>query len=107
ADRTFTVQNTAGGTVSGAASASAPFSIVSGSPFTLVGTGASQTVTVRFTPTLPLTTATNVNFTASGGTISPIVTGTTPGLTPPTVAITTPTSGSTRSEERRVGKERT
>ncbi len=97
ADRTFTVQNTAGGTISGAASASAPFSIVSGSPFTLVGTGASQTVTVRFTPTLPLTTATNVNFTASGGTISRIVTGTTPGLTPPTVAITTPTSGSTYS----------
>src|SRR5207244_9180387 len=52
---------------------------------------------VRFTTISPPTYATTVNFSASGGTISPIVTGTTPGLTPPTVAITTPTSGSTYS----------
>jgi hypothetical protein len=97
ADRTFTVQNTAGGTVSGAVAASAPFRIVSGSPFSLVGAGATQTVTVRFTPTLPLTAATSVSFTANGGTISRIVTGSTPGVTPPTVAITTPTSGATYS----------
>src|SRR5262249_46459154 len=55
ADQVFTVSNTGGGTVSGSASASAPFSVVSGSPFTLAGVGATQTVTVRFTPT---TTAT-------------------------------------------------
>jgi hypothetical protein len=93
ADRTFTVQNTAGGTVSGAASVSAPFSIVSGSSFTLVGAGATRTVTVRFTPLLPLTIAANVTFTANGGTTSRIVTGGTPGVVAPTVAITSPTTG--------------
>jgi len=50
ADQTFTVQNTSGGTVSGTASVSAPFSIVSGGTFSAVGTGGTQTVTARFTP---------------------------------------------------------
>src|SRR5437762_3309861 len=59
ANQTFTVQNTIGGTVSGAAAAAAPFSIVSGSPFSLVGLGTTQTVTVRFTPTTPATATTN------------------------------------------------
>ena len=75
ADQVFTVQNTRGGTVSGSASASAPFSIVSGSPFTLVGDGATQAVTVRFTPTASATVSTNVTFTADGDTISRLVTG--------------------------------
>ncbi|MBI3030799.1 MAG: choice-of-anchor D domain-containing protein, partial [Candidatus Rokubacteria bacterium] len=75
ADRTFTVQNTVGGTVSGTATASAPFSIVSGSPFNLVGLNATQTVTVRFTPTTGGVAAGNVNFTADGDTISRAVTG--------------------------------
>src|SRR5262245_9916110 len=47
ADQIFTVQNTSGGTVSGTASTSAPFSVVTGSTFSLVGVGASQAVTVR------------------------------------------------------------
>jgi len=51
-DQVFTVSNTGGGTVSGSATVAAPFSIVSGSPFTLVGAGATQAVTVRFTPKL-------------------------------------------------------
>src|SRR5262249_19435012 len=51
ATQTFTVQSTRGGTVTGTASVGAPFSIVSGSPFTLVGSGTTATVTVRFTPT--------------------------------------------------------
>ena len=75
ADQVFTVQNTRGGTVSGSASASAPFSIVSGSPFRLVGDGATQAVTVRFTPTASATVSTNVAFTADGDTISRLVTG--------------------------------
>src|SRR6267143_1395196 len=45
ADRTFTVQNTGGGTVSGTASVPAPFSVVSGGSFSLVGAGATQAVT--------------------------------------------------------------
>src|SRR5438132_7878703 len=50
ATQTFTVQSTRSGTITGTASVPAPFTIVSGSPFTLVGTGATATVTVRFTP---------------------------------------------------------
>src|SRR5215470_8752541 len=50
ATQSFTITSTRAGTVTGAASVSAPFSIVSGSPYTLVGSGATATVTVRFTP---------------------------------------------------------
>ncbi len=98
-DQTFTVQSTRSGTVSGTASTSAPFSIVSGSPFTLVGVGATQTVTVRFTPTTPATATTNVNFTADGDTFSRNASGTGIAIdtTPPTVAITSPTSNPTYS----------
>src|SRR5436853_586770 len=49
-DQVFTVQNTRAGTVTGTASVSAPFSIFSGSPFTL-SAGATKSVIVRFTPT--------------------------------------------------------
>jgi hypothetical protein len=101
ADQTFTVQNTGGGTVSGTASASsAPFSIVSGSPFSLVGVGATQAVTVRFSPTVVATASANVNVTgASGDSVSRNVTGTgnVTDTTPPTVAITSPTTASTYS----------
>ena len=113
ADQVFTVQNTRGGTVSGSASAFPPFSIVSGSPFTLFGDGATQVVTVRFTPTASATVSTNVNFTADGDTISRFVTGTGLGAAGPTttvagtglgvawptttVAITSPTSNPTYS----------
>jgi len=74
ADRTFTVQNTSGGTVAGTASTSAPFSVVSGSPFSLVGAGTTQEVTVRFNPTVAATASANVNFTANGGSVSQGVT---------------------------------
>jgi hypothetical protein len=76
ADRTFTVQNLRSGTVTGTASVSAPFSIVSGSPFTLAGAGATQTVTVRFTPTTGALASTNVTFSADGDALSRLVTGT-------------------------------
>src|SRR6185295_12835870 len=59
ATQTFTVQNTRGGTVTGTASVGAPFGIVSGSPFTLVGSGTTATVTVRFTPTSTAAASTN------------------------------------------------
>jgi hypothetical protein len=88
-DRTFTVSNTRGGTVSGTASTSAPFSIVSGSSFTLVGSGATKTVTVRFKPTTSATAGVNVNFNADGDSVSRLVTGTGTGTS-------TTTSTSTR-----------
>ncbi len=98
ADQTFTVSNlepaTGGGTVSGTASAPGPFSIVSGSPFTLA-VGASQAVTVRFSPTTSATATANLTFAADRDTISRIVTGGGTDTTPPTVAITSPTSSST------------
>ena len=97
AEQTFTVSNTGGGTVSGSASVAAPFSIVSGSPFTLRGVGATQAVKVRFTPTTTTTVSTTLAFTAGGGTITAIVTGSGAGTdtTPPSVTITSPTSSPT------------
>jgi len=99
AEQTFTVSNTAGGTVAGAADVGAPFSIVSGSPFTLSGTGATQAVKVRFTPTTSTTASATVSFTANSDTISGIVTATGTGTAAdtiaPSIAITSPTSAST------------
>jgi len=97
-DQVFTVQNTRGGTVTGTASVSAPFSIVSGSPFTLVGAGATQTVTVRFAPTTSVLASTNVSFAADGDTRSSLVTGTgvsTTSTSTLTVASTGAGSGTT------------
>lgn len=93
ADRTFTVQSTRAGTLSGGVSTVAPFSIVSGSPFTLSGAGATQTVTVRFTPTTVATATANLTFTAAGDNISRGVTGVGTNLsdtTPPSVTIASP-----------------
>ena len=73
-EQVFTVQNMRTGTVSGTAFVSAPFTIVSGSAFTLAGSGTTE-VTVRFTPTALVTSTTNVNFTADGDSISRSVTG--------------------------------
>ncbi|NJD69893.1 MAG: choice-of-anchor D domain-containing protein, partial [candidate division NC10 bacterium] len=74
ADRTFTVQNTGVGTLTGSASATTPFSILSGSPFSL-GAGLSRGVVVRFRPPSAATFASNVNFTSNGGNVSRAVTG--------------------------------
>ena len=98
-DQVFTVSNTVGGTVSGTVSTSAPFSIVSGGTLNLVGLGATQAVTVRFTPTTSATASVNVSFAAGGDISTRLVTGTGAGgdTTLPTIAITTPTAGSTYS----------
>src|SRR5438309_8177882 len=98
ADQTFTVSNTGGGTASGSASVPAPYSIVSGSPFTLSGVGTTQVVKVRFTPTTTSTVSANITFTANGGTVSAVVTGSATGnadTSPPTVTITSPTANAT------------
>jgi hypothetical protein len=100
ATRTFTVQNTSGGTVTGAVSVPAPFSVVSGSPFSLAGLNATQTVTVRFTPTSTATATANVTVAADGDSLTRIVTGAGVNVTDttrPTVSITSPTSGTTFS----------
>ena len=97
-DRVFTVQNTRTGSVSGAASATGAFRVVSGSPFTLPGSGSAQ-VTVQFSPTSVATATTNVTFSAEGDTLSRQVIGS--GIAPdaiaPSLTITQPTTAATFS----------
>ncbi|HVM51373.1 MAG TPA: choice-of-anchor D domain-containing protein [Candidatus Acidoferrum sp.] len=64
-NRTFTVQNTGGGTLSGSASVSAPFSIVSGSPYSLTA-NQSTTLTVRYSPTSAGSNSQMVSFSGGG-----------------------------------------
>ena len=102
-DMTFTVENASGGTLSGAVTTQPPFSVVSGSPFTLTAVNPTQTVTVRFSPTTADPVTANVNFSANGDTLSRLVTGrgTAPSdITAPTVAITAPTSATSYSTNR-------
>ena len=75
----FTVQNNGSGTLAGTASAVSPFSIVSGSSYSL-GANQSQTVTVGFSPKLVGVATGTVTFTGGGGAIAS-VSGT--GLNPP------------------------
>jgi hypothetical protein len=89
-DGTLTVQSTRDGTASGDVSTSAPFRIVSGSPFSLSGAGATQTVTVRFTPTTAATVTANVTVRAGGDSISRMVTGIGTRAMLPSVTITSP-----------------
>src|SRR6185295_11793308 len=101
-DRSFTVQNTSGASLSGSASVGSPYRIVSGSPFSLAA-NATATVVVRFQPTGAGTFATNVNFSAAGDTLSRALSGSATGGTsspppppPPgalAVAITQPLAG--------------
>jgi hypothetical protein len=108
ADQTFTVQNSGQTAMSGSAAATAPFSVLAGSPYDLAP-GASATVRVRFSPTVAASATSNVSFLSpDGSTISRAVSGTgvtatralaTPGAdtAPPTVALTAPTSMATVS----------
>src|SRR3989441_5016549 len=91
-DRTFVVQNTGGGILTGNASTTPPFSIVSGGSFSRVH-GVSQAVVVRFSPTAPGVFAANVSFTSNGGDVSLAVTGTAvgvSGITPSSTDLATP-----------------
>ncbi|MDD2715293.1 MAG: choice-of-anchor D domain-containing protein [Candidatus Wallbacteria bacterium] len=65
-DKTFTVSNIGGGTLSGSVSGGSPFSIVSGSPYNIPG-GSSASVKVRFAPTSAGYSSVQANFTGGGG----------------------------------------
>ena len=65
-DRIFTVQNLGGGVVSGTATTSGRFSIVSGGTYS-VAAGQSHRVTVRFTPIAVGTSSASVSFSGGGG----------------------------------------
>lgn len=69
ADRSFTVTNSGAGTLTGSGTASGAFSVVVGGSYS-VGSGQSQTVTVRFRPTVVSIYSGNVTFTSSGGNVS-------------------------------------
>jgi List-Bact-rpt repeat protein len=92
AEQSFTVQSNRASVI-GTASVPAPFTIVSGSPFNLSAAGATQTVTVRFTPTNTTAQSVSVNFTADGDSISRLVTGTGVPIGP-TLTVTTSGAGS-------------
>jgi subtilisin family serine protease len=86
-DRTFTVQNTGNGTLTGSASTAGPFAIVSGGTYSLAA-GQSHTVTVRFSPTAEGIFSGTVSFTGGGG-ASKAVTGV---ALPPAVIAASPTT---------------
>ena len=92
-DLTFTVKNSGAGTLTGSAATSAPYSIVSGGSFTL-GSGASQRVQVRFTPTAPGSASGTVVFTSNAGNVSRPVTG---AGASPTITVSAPKGGETWS----------
>ena len=77
--QTFAVINLGDVTLNGAASASAPYAVASGSPFT-VGGGMTGSVAVSFAPVVAGTFNANVAFASNGGTSTNSVTGV--GLTP-------------------------
>src|SRR5882724_8909961 len=92
ADRTLVVQNTGGGILTGSASTTLPFSIVSGSSFNR-GPNSTQNVVVRFRPTTPGVFTANVSFTSNGGDVTVTVTGLAAGVSaiaPNTVDLASP-----------------
>ena len=70
-DLTLTVKNAGGGTLTGNATTSAPFSIVSGGSYNL-GAGESQVVTIRYQPTSQGPHAGTVVFTGGNGATVPV-----------------------------------
>ncbi|HUT37392.1 MAG TPA: Calx-beta domain-containing protein, partial [Planctomycetota bacterium] len=70
----FTVTNTGSGTLTGGASVSDPFSVVSGGTFDLAA-GASQVVRIRFSPTAETSYNEPVSFVSNMGSVNRSVTG--------------------------------
>ena len=88
-DMTLTLRNSGGGTLSGTATAPAPFSVVSGGTYSL-GSNQSQTVTIRFSPPVAQTYNQVVTFTGGGGaTVSLRGTGAAP-MPPGTITLPAP-----------------
>src|SRR5215471_8785061 len=97
ADRTFVVQNTGGGLLSGSVSVNPPFSIVSASSFRRAP-NSPLSVVVRFKPTSPGSFSANVTFTSNGGDVTATVTGIGAGVTgiaPSLVDLANPPAGFT------------
>ncbi len=95
-DLTFTVKNTGGGTLTGSASTSAPFSIVGDNSFDLAAEETKQ-ITVRFSPTTAGIFNSNVTISSNAGNISVPVAGIglvpTSNPKPPRIRSISPSSG--------------
>jgi hypothetical protein len=87
ANRTFYVTNSGGGTLTGTASVSAPYTVTSGASYSL-GEGSSQAVVVQYSPTAVGTNNNTVSFTGGSGATASVAGAAYP---PPAIAVT-PTS---------------
>jgi len=67
--RTLSVYNSGVGILAGSASVSAPFTIVSGSPYSIAA-GQSQAVTVRYAPVSSGANSQTISFTGGSGTVA-------------------------------------
>lgn len=92
ATQNLTVKNTGSGTLTGTVSVATPFSISSGGSYSL-GAGASQTVTIKFSPTAAQTYSEIVTFTGGAGKTA-TVTGTGTQATTANLTATPTCSGS-------------
>jgi hypothetical protein len=72
ADAVFGVTNSGAGTLTGTASTSVPFTILSGGSYSLTN-NQGQNVTVRYSPTTAGTNNGTVTFTGGGGTSAPLI----------------------------------
>jgi hypothetical protein len=70
--RSFTVQNTGGGTLSGSANVATPFSIISGGTYNVTA-GQSNLVVVQYRPTIAGAHNNNVTFTGATGATRPVI----------------------------------
>lgn len=86
-DMSFTVQNIGIGTLAGVASISPPFSIVSGGTYSLGG-NQSQSVVVRYAPTLLGSNSQTISFTGGGGATATVSAVASTNMPPTVSAIT-------------------
>ena len=84
-DLTFSVQNSGTDTLAGSASVTPPYTILSGGTYSL-GAGLSQTVTVRYAPTVVGTNIGTVLFTGAAGAVAAVTGGATNLV--PVIAVT-------------------
>ena len=87
-DLALTVTNTGAGTLTGTATPSASYSVVSGTPFNL-GAGQSQVVTVRFTPAAAVSVGGQLSIATNGGSASVQLSGTGTPQPAPIVSLST------------------
>jgi uncharacterized repeat protein (TIGR02543 family) len=84
ADKTFTISNTGGGTLSGTVTVTEPYIVLSGGSYDL-GKDENQDVTICYTPTVEGTHSGTVTFTGGGGTTASVIGSSIPSANEPPV----------------------